>query len=79
MLGTGIEVSAEDTNRPYSNLFQDSVNAKVLIKAQSCVNHPPSRTGSKILKARIAWWLSTCSFEDGQICAQTWLHHRSTA
>ena len=39
MLGTGIEVSAEDANRPYSNLFQDSVNAKVLIKAQSCVNH----------------------------------------
>ena len=39
MLGTGIEVSAEDTNRPYINLFQDSVNAKVLIKAQSCVDH----------------------------------------
>ena len=39
MLGTGIEVSAEDTNHPKSNLFQDSVNAKVLIKTQSCVAH----------------------------------------
>lgn len=39
MLGTVIEVSAEDTNRPYSNLFQDSVNAKVLIKAKPCVDH----------------------------------------